>query len=252
MKRKSILLAAVAVMLTAALAIGGTLAYFTSTTDTKTNTFTVGNVKIGLTEPQWNPDAQHTLMPSQSYAKDPTITVAQDSQDCWVFMKVSMNKFNSWLRLACILNDESQAVGGLNLIDYDNNNAAHFNAEGLNALFSGSAYQTLLDQWFGGIDHDGWKVMNLDELKANLIASWNDPSIKTLDAVIGCKTVLKAGESVTLFNSVTMPAAITSEQLALSGFNTDQNTWNLQMTGYAIQSLDVATLDAAYTALFKN
>lgn len=49
MKKKTILVAAIAVMLVAALVVGGTLAYFTHT-DSKTNTFTVGNVSIELLE----------------------------------------------------------------------------------------------------------------------------------------------------------------------------------------------------------
>ena len=56
MKKKTILVAAIAVMLVAALVVGGTLAYFT---DTKTadNTFTMGNVAITLDEKNANPDA---------------------------------------------------------------------------------------------------------------------------------------------------------------------------------------------------
>ena len=49
MKKKTILVAASAVMLVAALVVGGTLAYFTDK-DNATNTFTVGNVKIDLLE----------------------------------------------------------------------------------------------------------------------------------------------------------------------------------------------------------
>lgn len=51
MKKKTILVAAIAVMLVAALVVGGTLAYFTDTKDAK-NTFTVGNVSIDLLEQQ--------------------------------------------------------------------------------------------------------------------------------------------------------------------------------------------------------
>lgn len=53
MKKKTILVAAIAVMLVAALVVGGTLAYFTDT-DNKTNTFTVGNVDIELLESQYH------------------------------------------------------------------------------------------------------------------------------------------------------------------------------------------------------
>ena len=51
MKKKTILVAAIAVMLVAALVVGGTLAYFTDT-KSATNTFTMGNVKIALNEQQ--------------------------------------------------------------------------------------------------------------------------------------------------------------------------------------------------------
>ena len=56
MKKKSILMAAIAVMLVAVLVVGGTLAYFTDT-KAATNTFTVGNVKINLIEQQRKLDA---------------------------------------------------------------------------------------------------------------------------------------------------------------------------------------------------
>lgn len=49
MKKKTILVAAIAVMLVAALVVGGTLAYFTDTKSAD-NTFTVGNVSIELLE----------------------------------------------------------------------------------------------------------------------------------------------------------------------------------------------------------
>lgn len=53
MKKKTILVAAIAVMLVAALVVGGTLAYFTDK-DNATNTFTVGNVDIKLFESQYH------------------------------------------------------------------------------------------------------------------------------------------------------------------------------------------------------
>lgn len=56
MKKKSILMAAIAVMLVAVLVVGGTLAYFTDTKSAD-NTFTVGNVKIDLLEQQRKLDA---------------------------------------------------------------------------------------------------------------------------------------------------------------------------------------------------
>lgn len=83
MKKKTILVAAIAVMLVAALVVGGTLAYFT---DTKTadNTFTMGNVAITLDEKNANPDAPtgsgrvtentYNVYPGLIVDKDPTVT----------------------------------------------------------------------------------------------------------------------------------------------------------------------------------
>ena len=70
----------------AVVAIGGaTLAYFTDTPTAKVNTFTVGNVDIDLTE---KGDGNYTVTPGVNIEKDPTVTVATTSEDCWVFVKV--------------------------------------------------------------------------------------------------------------------------------------------------------------------
>lgn len=94
MKKKSILLAATAVMLVCAMSIGGMLAYFTDT-DTKENTFTVGKVEITLTEPKWDEAAAeefNKLIPTRTIPKDPTITVAEGSQTAYTFMKVELSE----------------------------------------------------------------------------------------------------------------------------------------------------------------
>ena len=94
MKKKSILLAATAVMLVCAMSIGGMLAYFTDT-DTEKNTFTVGKVEIELTEPNWDEAEEaefNKLIPTREIPKDPTITVAEDSQTAYTFMKVQLSE----------------------------------------------------------------------------------------------------------------------------------------------------------------
>ena len=102
MKKKSILLAATAVMLVCAMSIGGMLAYFTDT-DEKTNTFTVGKVDITLTEPNWDEAAKkelNKLIPTRTIPKDPTITVTNDSQTAYTFMKVELSEDFANLLLA--------------------------------------------------------------------------------------------------------------------------------------------------------
>lgn len=91
--KKKIMAAALAVCMMATLVAGMTLAYFTDT-ESKTNTFTVGNVDITLTEPSWLGDTSEDavrLIPGKTIAKDPTITVAQGSQTAYTFMKVELS-----------------------------------------------------------------------------------------------------------------------------------------------------------------
>lgn len=92
--KKKITAIALVICLVAVAIVGGSLAYFTDTTEAQVNEFTVGNVKIDLTEPSWEGDA--TLMPGVTFAKDPTITVDEKSQDAYVFLKMDMNKYVSW------------------------------------------------------------------------------------------------------------------------------------------------------------
>ena len=61
MSKKKILTIALILCLIAIMAMG-TLAYFTDS-DTADNVFTVGNVKIELTETEWNPDAENVRIP---------------------------------------------------------------------------------------------------------------------------------------------------------------------------------------------
>lgn len=82
MKKKTILVAAIAVMLVAALVVGGTLAYFTDTKDAK-NTFTVGNVKINLIEQQRNEDGSALVDFKQDKPLYPIVGSAQGEKDKW-------------------------------------------------------------------------------------------------------------------------------------------------------------------------
>ena len=95
-KSKALLLTLCAVLLIAA-SVLGTMAYLTST-DTVTNTFTVGKVEIKLDETDvTNPNGprvtanSYKLMPGTTYTKDPTVTVKAGSEESYVRMKVTFN-----------------------------------------------------------------------------------------------------------------------------------------------------------------
>lgn len=84
MKTKK-LVAAAAVAATLCVTIGGTLAWLTDTTEKTTNTFTVGNVDIDLTETTGN---SYKMVPGNTITKDPKVTVKAGSEACYVFVKV--------------------------------------------------------------------------------------------------------------------------------------------------------------------
>ena len=97
MKKKIVSVCLVVCLLATAI-IGTTLAYFTDE-KTVTNTFSSGNVTITLDEAPVGLDGQATtgdrvttndykLYPGKEYDKDPTITVADGSEDCYLFVKV--------------------------------------------------------------------------------------------------------------------------------------------------------------------
>ncbi len=104
--RRILLLLACAVLLVS-LSVGATLAYLTSTADVE-NTFTVGNVKIKLDEVllddngdivKVNGEVQRTedgnddihLLPGRKIPKDPTVTVLEGSENCYLRVKVTVD-----------------------------------------------------------------------------------------------------------------------------------------------------------------
>lgn len=118
MKKKTILVAAIAVMLVAALVVGGTLAYFT---DTKTadNTFTMGNVAITLDETNAAPDAPtgsrvdgntYNVYPGLIVDKDPTVTNV-GSNDAWIRAKIVVKANTEQLNQLGLIEAANDATG---------------------------------------------------------------------------------------------------------------------------------------------
>lgn len=77
---------------------GGTLAWLIAKTNPIENTFSAANINITLTEtPNADSDDEGTendiwvgkMVPGTNIAKDPKVTVAANSEACWLFVKVS-------------------------------------------------------------------------------------------------------------------------------------------------------------------
>ncbi|MBQ7343797.1 MAG: hypothetical protein IJW53_03415 [Clostridia bacterium] len=83
--KKKITITIICAVLSCVCLIGTTFAWLVDKTDSVTNTFTVGNVDIELTESE-NLDLK--MVPGNTITKDPKVTVLKNSEDCWVFVKI--------------------------------------------------------------------------------------------------------------------------------------------------------------------
>lgn len=97
MKKTKLLTTLGAVALIGAIGVGSTFAYLTSETDAVTNTFTIGDVQITLDEEDITKNdgsrtetgnAYTNLKPAETVEKDPTVHVAVNSVESYVFMTV--------------------------------------------------------------------------------------------------------------------------------------------------------------------
>ena len=210
MKKKSLLLIITAVIMVTALAVGGTLAYFTSTDDAG-NSFTVGNVAIDLYEHKVAPvvdanglttwaylldktgatvEAEENhytgIYPGAVLPKDPTIRNTGDNP-AYVRMIVTINKGEEWSTLG----------GGVDLTTI-----------------------------FGGFDSSKWTRAGSPAL---------DTTNDTLTYVYNYNFILaKDAETGALFTTVTIPWMIDNEEMEYL-LDSDE-AFTIQMTAQAIQA----------------
>ncbi len=106
MKKAKVYLFSLCAVLLVMASVLGTIAYLKSE-DSVVNTFTVGNVKLNLDESAVTPDGTpikdaarvkencYHLIPGNTYTKDPTVTVLQNSEECYVRMLVTINCYDA-------------------------------------------------------------------------------------------------------------------------------------------------------------
>lgn len=102
MSKKKVLAMAASLALVAVIGVGATLAYFTDKTDTKTNVVTMGKVDINLEEDSVEDNGQvageikeegidfTNVMPGDVLSKIPKVTVAEDSQEAYIRVKIEI------------------------------------------------------------------------------------------------------------------------------------------------------------------
>lgn len=221
----------------AVVAIGGaTLAYFTDTDEAK-NTFTVGNVEIKLDEtnvdnPQGDrvQENSYKLIPGVSYVKDPTITVLEGSEDCYVRMKVTLNNAS---KIIAMCTDPEFAEDGptgvedafplIRMITFVEENAA---------------------KWDGIIPDN---MVDTEEMLANAKYCVYDKEADTITYTFYYNDVVSAADAdaalETLFDEIKVPTWVTGEQLAAL------KNFQINVVAEAIQTSDnFANADEAWAA----
>lgn len=116
MKKKTVALL-LALVLVFGVAAGGTLAWLTAQTSAVTNTFTVGDINITLTETGTvNGNKSFQLIPGTEYSKDPKVSVT-GNVDCYLFVR-----FDEINNPAAYLNYTSTLTAGNGWTQGDNEN----------------------------------------------------------------------------------------------------------------------------------
>lgn len=232
-KSKALLLTLCAVLLVAA-SVLGTMAYLTST-DTVTNTFTVGKVEIKLDETdvtnQTGPRVQansYKLMPGTTYTKDPTVTVKAGSEESYVRMKVTFNNAKEIIAL-CTDPEYADEVTG---------------AENAFPLIRMVNYTDTAELYWDGLLLDN--MFETEEMLAMPKYFAYDKTADTLTYIFYYKATVSGAEGdvvlPVLFNSITVPDWATGEQLA------KLNNFKITVVAEAIQAGSFANAGAACAA----
>ena len=198
---KKTLTVIIALVLVVVMSVAGTVAYLTSS-DTVTNTFSVGNVQIKLDEAQAKADGtliegaervkanSYKLLPGHTYAKDPMVTVLNGSESSYIKMTVTFSKANE-----------------------------------LDAIFDpdGATLTTI----FNGYDISNWTYKGNTKNAAENTRTyefWYKEAVAAPDGNVALDA---------LFDSITVPGSITNEQLkTIEGMTITVNAYAIQADGF--------------------
>lgn len=224
--KKKILAITLCVAMLAIAIVGGTLAYFTDSGE-QTNTFTMGKVDIELTEPNYEPaaDGKLKVFPGQSYAKDPTITVASDSEDCYLVATVTITKRANLHALYANDTTGVKQSWGLSLA-------------GAGKMVSGG----IADYPAVGAVENGMSGTLLDG-KVFLTYS-EDVAADTITYTFYFKDIHSAGDVEVLFNKVNIPSIIDNGDI--------DSDLDITIKAYAIQAVGFNNVYEAYDAIIAQ
>lgn len=118
---KKLLIVSIIALMLAVACVVGTFAYLSAKTKTVVNTFTTSNITLTINEVGATPNDENADILERSYKiypgaeldKKATITVGQNSEDCWVFVKlVKSANFDTTNVFECSMNTVWTLVPG--------------------------------------------------------------------------------------------------------------------------------------------
>lgn len=195
MKKKNMLVMALSLALIAVVAVSGTLAYFTDKTDTKTNTFATGKVAIDLHD-----ETNDASVAATENGLNYMDVVPGDKLNKQVYVTVDKNSSDSYVAVRL-------------------------------AFESKGAKPTLEEMY---------KLVTVAMDKANTTANWTclNATDGTSDLIFVANganndSVIKAGETLKLFDEIQIPAAWGNEYA--------EAQFSITASAYAIQADNVTT-----------
>lgn len=226
--KRSVITTVLAVTVVAAIAVGSSIAYFTSSDDV-TNTFTMGDIEINLTEDEWNDETDgKNMLPGDTLYKNPVVTAIEG--DSYMRIKVELIDSES----GEVITDAARAAKILGTLYYSPDEyGAAGNCE------QGSSYSVEALTELGFVPGVNTTDFELDSTKST-------QGIKYYNYIGGDGIFSQApapAEEACLFTHVIIPTDWTRSDMELLG------TYNIRITAQAIQSMGFDTAALAYAEL---
>ena len=226
--KSSVITSVLAFVLVAALAVGGTIAYFTSS-DEVTNTFTMGDIAIGLTEDEWDDTTDgKEMLPGTTLYKNPTVAATEGDS----YMRVKVEFIDT--ATGNPITDSTRIAKIMDTVYYS---ATAYGTEG--SCIEGSSYSAAQRDAITGLVKG---VNTTDFVKDN---TYSTGSVYYYNYINGGNNIFSEedGDTAILFTHIIIPTDWTREDLAVLG------EYSIHITAQAVQTTGFDNAAAAYAEL---
>ena len=235
-KKRKIIIAALAITLVAVLIIAGTLAYLWDRQE-KTNTFSIGTLKLEVEEPSWNDgeDGQQ-MVPGDVKCKDPTIVLTGDAYVRFIVSIIDQNGDDvTNPNFGKVITDPARLALILTTIRFD----AKYESEDF--IPDVSKMDLSVDKEFTLAELALFPMMN-PEFVLDAVRSETGVYYYMYEKAAD-NDIVKAGEYKTLFTNIVIPADWTEVEHELLG------RYKINIAAEAIQKASFADKDEAFLML---